>query len=216
MAETSRAPERPIKVTLLNDYEIVVRGLAEMLAPYRDAIAVVETDVGGLPEEPTDIALFDTFAGRRQALNRLEEMTECPNIGKVVVYTWDLPPAFVSAVEAAGVDGIVMKTESAPELVAALERIHRGERVRPQRSSDRLGLGSLTEREREVLALLAQGLSNPQIATELYLSADTVKTHVRKLFAKLGVANRTQAALVASDHGLTLPSVAGPAVPRAS
>lgn len=202
--------ERPIRVTLVNDYEIVVRGLQRMLEPYGDVVQVVETEVGGVPDLPTDIALFDTFAGRRHAVSRISEMTANADIDKVVVYTWDLPSGFFDDVEAQDVDGIIMKTDSGPQLVDALIRIHRGERVRPDRSADQGGLGALTEREREVLALLAQGLSNPQIAAELYLSPDTVKTHVRKLFAKLGVGNRTQAALIANDHGLTVRQASRP------
>lgn len=206
-----RALQRPIRVTLLNDYEIVVRGLHQMLEPFGDLVEVVETEVGGVPDRPTDIALFDTFAGRRQALARIAEMTADDGIDKIVVYTWDLPAGFGADLDAVEVDGVIMKTESAPQLVDALVRIHRGERVRPEHKGSGSGLSALTEREREVLALLARGLSNPQIAEELYLSADTVKTHVRKLFAKLGVGNRTQAALIANDHGLTLPMSSPPA-----
>ena len=95
-----------------------------------------------------------------------------------------------------------MKNTTGPELVDALERIHRGEYADVDMSEDRSVGSTLTEREREVLALLAQGATNREIAAELYLSFDTIKTHVRKVFTKLGVNNRTQAALVASERGL--------------
>jgi DNA-binding NarL/FixJ family response regulator len=87
-------------------------------------------------------------------------------------------------------------------LVEALERIHRGEPVATDGHDRFPGVPTLSEREREVLALLGNGLPNRAIADELYLSVDTVKTHVRKVFTKLGVVNRTQAALIANEHGL--------------
>jgi two-component system NarL family response regulator len=96
----------------------------------------------------------------------------------------------------------VLKTETGEALVEALERIHRGESIGIGTWDESEVTVALTEREREVLALLATGKSNPQIATELYLSTDTVKTHVRNVFQKLGVANRTQAALEASKYDL--------------
>ena len=65
---------RPIRVTLVNDYEIIVQGLRRMLEPFSDRIEIVETQVGGVPDLPTDIALFDTFAGRRYALQRVRLM----------------------------------------------------------------------------------------------------------------------------------------------
>ena len=121
-----------------------------------------------------------------------------------MIYTWDLPPEFAQAADLASIDGVIMKSATGGELVDALERIHDGETVGvdPVDPSD-VG-ATLTEREREVLALLAQGATNRQIASELYLSFDTIKTHVRKVFAKLGVTNRTQAAIVARDHGLSI------------
>jgi DNA-binding NarL/FixJ family response regulator len=204
MASTPLAgrADRPIRVTLVNDYEIIVRGLHQMLMPFADRIEVIETEAGGLPREPTDIALFDTFAGRRRSLRRVEAMDDDVRIDKVVLYTWDAPSPFIDDVDRHPVDGVVLKTETGEALVEALERIHRGESIGIGTWDESEVTVALTEREREVLALLATGKSNPQIATELYLSTDTVKTHVRNVFQKLGVANRTQAALEASKYDL--------------
>lgn len=193
----------PIRLTIVNDYEIVVRGLAAMLAPFAERVAVVELETGGLPSARADIALFDTFAGRRHALERVDAMANDARIGKVVLYTWDLPPEFSTDIGKRAVDAVILKSTTGADLVDALERVHRGEvlgSATDQRGADE---PALTERETEVLALLARGCSNREIARELYLSVDTVKTHVRKLFAKLGVSNRTQAALAAVDRGLT-------------
>ena len=193
----------PLTVAIVNDYELVVQGLAAMLEPFQDRVRVVELEVGGLPDGPADIALFDTFAGRRSALARVDAMAEDATVGKVVLYTWDLPDEFASDIGQRAVDAVILKSTSGVQLVEALERIHHGEPVAPDEHDVLPGVPTLSEREREVLALLGCGLSNRQIADELYLSVDTIKTHVRKVFSKLGVANRTQAALVAIEQGLT-------------
>lgn len=194
----------PLRVSIVNDYEVVVQGLAAMLRPFATRVVVVEVEAGGLPDASADIVLFDTFAGRRRSLERIDEIGAMDDVGKVVLYTWDLPAEFASAVDAASVDGVIMKSASGVELVEALERVHRGDPigVDPADPSD-VGW-TLTEREREVLALLARGATNREIASELYLSVDTIKTHVRKVFAKLEVTNRTQAALAAGRLGLHL------------
>lgn len=192
----------PIRISIVNDYEVVVAGVAAMLAPFSDRVTVVETEAGGVPELPADIALFDTFAGRRRSLSRIDSLAEDRDLEKVVLYTWDLPKDFARDVDMRTIDGVIMKSTTGAELVDALERVHEGEFVGSNVIGER-DLGStLTEREREVLALLSEGATNREIAAELYLSIDTVKTHVRKVFAKLGVGNRTQAAIIARDYGL--------------
>jgi NarL family two-component system response regulator LiaR len=194
---------RPIRVTIVNDFEIVVRGLETMLAPFSDRVQVVEVEAGGLPSEPTDVALFDTFAGRRRSLARVDELAADYDIGKVVLYTWDVPDAFLRDIDGRSIDGVILKGVTAEQLVTAIERVHRGEPIGIDRFDPGDATPELTEREREVLALIALGCSNRQIASELYLSLDTVKTHVRKLFTKLGVNNRTQAAMAAHEHGVS-------------
>jgi len=196
---------RPIRVTLVNDYEIIVQGLRRMLEPFSDRIEIVETQVGGVPDLPTDIALFDTFAGRRYALQRVRLMARDGSIGKVVLYTWDAPPAFRDDILRHEIDGVILKAVTGEALVESLERIHAGESLGLDGFSDSPVSAALSEREQEVLALIALGMSNRQIAHELYLSVDTIKTHVRSVFGKLGVANRTQAALAAGDVGVGRP-----------
>ena len=194
---------KPLSVVIVNDFELVVRGLAAMLAPFPERVEVVDLEVNGLPNGPADIALFDTFAGRRTALSRVDAMAEDPALGKVVLYTWDVPGAFESDIGERAVDAVILKSTTGEQLVEALERIHRGEPVASGKRHRFPSVPTLSEREQEVLALLGQGLSNRAIADELYLSVDTVKTHVRKVFTKLGVGNRTQAALLANERGLS-------------
>jgi DNA-binding NarL/FixJ family response regulator len=195
-----------ITVGIINDYEVVVRGVAAMLAPYSNRVRVVELETNGPPKVPADIALFDTFAGRRHTLTRAAEMVREGSARHVVLYTWDAAPPFLRAAEEIGVSGVILKTRSADLLVDSLERIMAGERVGfdvdpATRSGPRLV--DLSDRESEVLALIAKGLTNAQIAEELYLSIETVKTYVKRLYAKLDVHNRAQAAVAASSHQLT-------------
>lgn len=198
----------PISVVLVNDYEVIVRGLAAMLAPFSDRVRIVEMQVGGEPQHLADVALFDTFAGRRHAIERAYDMVREGNVEHVVLYTWDAPAEFLSLADAAGVSGVVLKSMTGEALVDVIERVTKGERIGlgylhrgRQPSDDKV----LSTREEEVLALIALGLTNPEIGSELFLSVDTVKTYVRRLYSKLGVKNRAQAALRAAEHHV-LPS----------
>jgi two-component system, NarL family, response regulator LiaR len=197
---------RVITVSIINDYEVVVRGVAAMLAPYRDRVRVAELDAGGQPTVPVDVALFDTFAGRRHTLSRAEEMVRFGSARRIVLYTWDAAPAFLRSAREIGVAGVILKTRSADVLVDGIERVVAGEAVGfdPDASArPATRVVDLSDRESEVLALIAKGLTNAQIADELYLSIETVKTYVKRLYAKLDVHNRAQAAVAASSHQLT-------------
>jgi DNA-binding NarL/FixJ family response regulator len=197
---------RPIYVALVNDYEIILRGLHSMLAPFSDRITVVEHETSGTPDEYADVALFDTFASRRDALERARAMIAEGKVKHVVLYTFDATGEFLSIARDVGVSGVVLKSATGDVLATAIQRVMAGERVglddvvratRSRTSKD------LSPREQEVLALLALGRTNAQIGEQLFLSVDTVKTYVRRVFAKLGVNNRTQAAMHAAERSLT-------------
>ena len=199
---------RPLAVAVVNDYEIIVRGLAAMLEPFSDRVCIVEADAGTEPTRQADVALFDTFAGRRHCLDRAEKMVVEQAARHVVLYTWDASADFLDDAARIGVSGVVLKSHRAGDLVDALERVVRGERVGldyVSRGRERVQPADLSVREREVLALLALGLSNREVAAELYLSVDTVKTYVRRLYSKMGVSNRTQAALRAGTYDVQPP-----------
>ena len=204
-----RSSVGPIRVALVNDYEIILRGLHAMLEPFADRVRVTEYEIGGTPDTDVHVALFDTFAGRRDALGRAAEMVRSAECDHVVLYTWDAAAEFLELARDAGVSAVVLKSTTGEMLVDVLERVTRGERVGLDHTvrTRRTPAGeSLSTREQEVLALLALGLSNREIAGELFLSIDTVKTYVRRVFSKLGVNNRTQAALLAERHDLAPPA----------
>ncbi len=177
-----------------------------MLAPFRDRIVVVEHDVRTTPDRVADVALFDTFASRRNALDRAHQMISEDLVDHIVLYTWDLSNELLEGACAVGVSGVIPKSANAETVVGMVEQVVAGERIgldsmipspRHQFSE------ALSVREQEVLALLALGHTNSEIGAELYISIDTVKTYVRRVFTKLGVNNRTQAALRAVDLGIS-------------
>lgn len=209
MTDAPSTPERerprPISVALVNDYEIILRGLHAILAPFSDRIAVVDHELGDTPDRAADVALFDTFASRRDALDRAADMIESRRVDHVILYTFDATQEFLEIARRIGVSGVVLKSASGEELASAIERVVAGERLgldHPVRATRSVSFDGLSAREEEVLALLALGCTNAQIAEQLFLSIDTVKTYVRRVFTKLGVHNRTQAAMHAADRSL--------------
>lgn len=191
----------PVRVAIVNDYEVIVKGLRTMLAEF-PAIDVVEINWEDTPEASVDIALFDTFASPRSSLERIEALADDDAISKIVLYAWDLNQEFTTAALTRPVHSVISKTETGQELVDKLIRIARGEQIAFEAAGDLGPVGELSDREREVIALIASGESNRAIADELFLSVDTVKTHVRHAFRKLNVHNRTQAAVLARGLGL--------------
>src|SRR6266576_5691664 len=197
---------RPVRVALVNDFELVLRGIEGMLEPYKDRIEVVELDVRGNPASRIDVALFDTY-GQPQGTERVRSLVADPRVGAVAVYAWRLAPAQVEAVVAAGARGVIDKTTHAPELADALVAIDSGETVVSSEFCNPVGahwpgqVFGLTVRESEVASLLLQGLSNREIGESLSISEHTVKTHLKGIFHKAGVSSRGQAvARIAGEH----------------
>ena len=197
----------PIRVAVVNDYELVVVGVAAILQRYPDQVTVVELDSGTNPEAEVDLVLYDSFAqGQGAALDvaSLVGHTEA----KVVVYSWNTQPELVEQSLAAGASGYVSKSVSGEDLVKQLVLICGGEVIVPPDEDCDGAVGrwpgdehGLSPREAEVLALICQGLSNDDICNRAFLSINTVKTYVRTLYRKIGVDSRTQAVLWGIDHG---------------
>ena len=198
----------PVTVALVNDYDIVVAGLAAMLQPYSDRIAILDRAVERAPDRAVDVSLFDTYGVPDQQIERVRQLASDPLAGSVVVYSFGTTEGLVRAVIDAGAMGFVAKTATARQLAEAVVAVADGKRVvvtPPPHRHLAADLGwpgrskRLSGRDSELLLLLRRGCTNRQMAEQLYLSENTVKTHLRRLFAKLGVTNRTQAAMVATD-----------------
>ena len=203
----------PITVALVNDYDVVLAGLARMLDHYRDRALIVEIDANEPVADVVDVVLYDSFAQPESDRDEVATLVANPRSRRVVVYSWNLHPHLIENARRQGAHGYLSKTLSARELVAALEAVHAGEVVisapPPRRSRSAVGLDwpgrteGLTDRESEVLALITQGMSNAEIAELTFLSPNTVKSYIRTVYRKIGVGSRTQAVLWGVAHGFS-------------
>lgn len=211
-AVATRLPARPIRLGLVNDYEVVLFGVARMFDRYGDRVVIAEIDLTEGVCEDVDIALYDNFAQPEADQDEIRALIDSPHARRVVVYTWNFDEHLVEAALAKGASGYLSKTLAAAALVDALERIHRGEVVvSPAPSKSCLSVGQdwpgrsegLSERESEILALITQGKSNSEVAALTYLSMNSIKTYIRSAYRKIGVTSRTQAVLWGIEHGFT-------------
>ena len=209
----------PIRVLVVDDHPVVRQGLRSFLAS-REGIEVVgeaadgEAAVAEADRLRPDVVLLDLSmpgGGGLDAIGRIRVGGTGPAVLVLTSFSGD--DQVLPAVRA-GASGYLLKDVPVAELEAAIRALHAGgswldpsvagtvmgEVARPQAPS---GLDLLTPREREVLGLLGEGLSNRQLAERLYVAEKTVKTHVSAVLAKLGLADRTQAALYAVQHGVT-------------
>jgi DNA-binding NarL/FixJ family response regulator len=202
------ATSPPIRVAIVNDYEIVVAGVAAMLAQHPDRVRVVELDSGLPVVSNVDVILYDTFGQVQGDGVDLQDLVNGSN-AKVVIFSWNLQPDLVERAIAHGAHGYLSKGLKADEMVSALEAVHAGQIVTPA-ATDPIEHAEgewpgrehgLTAREAEVLALITQGLSNQEIAERSYLSINSVKTYIRTAYRKIGVTRRAQAVGWGMKHG---------------
>ncbi|GHE45825.1 DNA-binding response regulator [Streptomyces capitiformicae] len=217
-----------IRVLIADDQQMVRQGFSVLLDTQPD-IDVVGQAVHGLDaidkvaELAPDVVLMDIRMpelGGIEATRRIT--TENPHIRVLVLTTFDLDEYVYEALRA-GASGFLLKDASADQLAEAVRVVASGDALlapgitrRLIAEFSRLGtapraplkdrVGDLTERETEVLALIAQGLSNAEIAQRLVVAEQTVKTHVGRILVKLGLRDRTQAAVYAYESGLVRPS----------
>jgi DNA-binding NarL/FixJ family response regulator len=199
-------------VALVDDYDVVVIGVANMLEPYRDRIVIAEIDTNSAVSDSVDIVLYDSFAQPESDHEEISVLVANPRAKRVVVYTSNFHPDLVKSACDQGVHGYLSKALPARELVAALEAVHRGEvvvsdpprRARSVNGLDWPGKGEgLTDREAEILALITQGKSNAEVAALTFLSPNTVKSYIRSIYRKINVGSRTQAVLWGVSSGFT-------------
>jgi len=202
----------PIRVALVNDYDVVVAGVARMLDDYGDRVFVAELDTNKGVEDAVDVVLYDNFAQPEADRDEVDTLIANPRAARVAIYTWNFQPELVDSARAKGIHGYLSKALPARELVTAIERVHSGEVVvseAPVRTRVTPGLEwpgrreGLSDRESEILALITQGMSNAQVAKLTFLSPNTIKSYVRTIYRKIEVESRTQAVLWGVRHGFT-------------
>jgi DNA-binding NarL/FixJ family response regulator len=203
----SVARTESLRVAIVNDYQLVAAGVAAMLAPFDREISVVQF-VGTVPPAGSaDVVLLDVFAAP-DPLARLATViatTRAP----VIMYSWGEDPAQAEAALRAGAAGFCSKASGGAELVAAIRKVQAGDRHVGAPSSGRPVMSDwpgqaqgLTAREGEIVALIASGLSNAEIAATCFLSINSVKTYIRTAYQKMGAKNRSHAVLWAVSNGV--------------
>ncbi len=212
MAMAPTAPSAPILVALVDDYDVVLAGVARMLDRYRERVLIAEIDATMGLSDTVDIALYDSFAQPESDHEEIADLVASPHARRVVVYTWNFHPDLIQSARRMGAHGYLSKTMTARDLVGALEAVHAGEIVisdPPPRARSTPGLDwpgrdeGLSDREAEILALITQGMSNADVARLTYLSPNTVKSYIRTIYRKIGAGSRTQAVLWGVQHGFT-------------
>ncbi|HEV8562621.1 MAG TPA: response regulator transcription factor [Actinophytocola sp.] len=201
-----------IKVLLVDDHPVVRQGLRTFLDLQDDITVIGEasdgvTGVAAAEELRPDVVLLDLRMPGSDGLDALRGLREHANPARVLVITSFTEPAAVLPAVRAGAAGYVYKDVDPPALAAAIRSVHAGHvllhpDVARLLAADSHPATDLTARERDVLTELARGRSNREIARTLSLSEKTVKTHVSAILGKLGVQDRTQAALRAVRSGL--------------
>ena len=207
-----RTAARPLRIAVVNDYEVVVRGVAAMLADV-ESLEVVELLSGEPPSQPVDVVLYDAFGMHGLTSAELKEMLHTGDVGAVVLYTWQNATPLIEDARAAGMAGVIDRSTRGVELTDLLHRAHAGEFVvsagadKPidewVTSADWPGKSKgLSAREAEVIGLITQGLSNDEIAQRIYVSINSVKTHIRSAYRTMGVTTRSQAVLWGVENGM--------------
>jgi two-component system, NarL family, response regulator DevR len=213
---TQTESARRVRVFLLDDHEIVRRGIADLLEAEPDIDIVGEAGTAAealrrLPAARPDVAVLDARLPDGSGIDVCRDIRSSnPEINCLILTSYDDDDAIFSAVMA-GAAGYLLKEIRGTSLVDAVRQVAAGKSLLDPSVTGRLltrlrdgapqdpRLASLTEREREILALIADGLTNRQIGERLFLAEKTVKNYVSALLAKLGMQRRTQAAVYGAE-----------------
>ncbi|WP_108990495.1 response regulator [Streptomyces coelicoflavus] len=208
-----------IKVFLLDDHEVVRRGVHDLLDDEPDITVVgegatVEQALVRVPALRPDVAVLDVRLPDGDGVSVCRELrSSMPDLACLMLTSFDDEEALLDSIMA-GAAGYVLKQIEGSDLVSAVRTVARGQSLLDPSATARLmvrlrggeeqreepeALPGLTERERDILALIGEGLTNRQIGQRLYLAEKTVKNHISRLLAKLGVERRIQAAVIATQ-----------------
>jgi len=217
-------PDRRIRVLLVDDHAMVRRGMRDFLSLHDDIEVVGEAADGAAGVEQAkalqpDIVVMDLMMPNLDGIEATGRIKAAlPDVEVIALTSFIEESRVVAAIEA-GASGFLLKDAEADELAAAIRSAAAGEvhldpavasivarRMRDggrgSAADQEDGIGTLTARERDVLARVARGYPNRQIASDLGITERTARTHVSNILAKLGLTSRTQAALLAAQHGL--------------
>lgn len=227
--------ETAIRILLVDDHQIFLAGLRLLIEKEPDMIVVGtasnRAEALALMQEHPDIVLLDLDLGNESGIDFLPQLIEPEEPPRVIIVTGVPDPELHLRAVRLGALGVVLKLDSAGLLVKAIRKVHGGEMWlnRPMIStvmteliharakkmdSEALKIAELTVREREVIALVAEGMRNKQIGERLFISEKTVRHYLTSVFDKLGVADRLALMIYAFQHGLAKIPTADPQVER--
>jgi DNA-binding NarL/FixJ family response regulator len=209
--ERSNNADGPIRVLIADDHPVVRTGLAAVLVQQADLELVGEAENGERAvalyrEHQPDVCLMDLRMPVMDGVEAIRTITtEFPSARILALTTYEGDADIRRALEA-GARGYLLKDMLLTDVIQAVRAVRRGERVIPNAVAARLAefpeRSDLTERELEVLQFVARGLSNKEVARAIGRTDETVKIHLKNMFAKLGVADRTEAVTLAISRGL--------------
>lgn len=203
--------DQTIRIMVADDHPIVRSGLVLMIdyTPNMETVAEANNGVEAVAlfrQYRPDVTLMDLRMPEMSGADAIaaihQEFTEAKII---VLTTYDGDEDIYKGLKA-GAKGYIFKNAPVDEIIRAIKTVYEGKKYIPpevgEKLSERLNRPQLSNRELDVLKLVAQGKTNQQIATELYISESTVKYHINNVLSKLGVSDRTQATLVAIKRGI--------------
>lgn len=219
MADSASAGGDPIRVFLLDDHEVVRRGVHDLLNDEPDITVVGEAATAEqalvrVPALRPQVAVLDVRLPDGDGVTVCRELrSRLPELACLMLTSFDDEEALLDSIMA-GASGYVLKQIQGSDLVSAVRTVAAGQSLLDPSATTKLmarlragetqepepeALPGLTDREREILALIGEGLTNRQIGQRLYLAEKTVKNHISRLLAKLGVERRIQAAVIATQ-----------------
>lgn len=209
--QITRVPVRKIQVLVADDHVTVREGLAAMIGRQPDMIIVGEAENGREAvdqwnQHRPDVTLLDLRMPFLDGIGAIEQIRLKDSSARIIVLTTFDTDGDISKAIKAGAKGYLLKDAQREELLDSIRRVYAGETYIPPVLVAKLAAAmsnqALTPRELDVLKLLAQGKSNKEIGTSLYVSETTVKSHLRSIFTKINVLSRTEAITEANRRGL--------------
>jgi DNA-binding NarL/FixJ family response regulator len=203
--------KHPVRVMLVDDHPAFRKGLAALIESERDLTVVAEAENGTQALETfrkaqPDVVLMDLrLPGMGGVEATIAIRKEFPDARIIVLTTFDMDEDIYRAIQS-GAQSYLLKDTPDDQLAETIRAVHSGNPLLPAKVAERLAARrrrpDLSEREMEVLKMLLKGCSNKEIGSALFISEDTVKAHLKTLFVKLEVKDRTEAAISAIRHGI--------------
>jgi len=217
--------DHPIRILMIDDHAFLRAGLRMIIESHIGMVVVGEAEnrresLAAIAHETPDIILLDLDLGDENGLDLLPELITAAPDARIILLTGLRDPEVQRRAILLGAMGLVTKQKAADTVIRAIEKVYAGEvwldramiasilndrvnpNIAPEQNVEAPRIAKLTERKREVIGLIGEGIKNRQIAERMYISEATVRHHLTSVFAKLGVTDRFELVIYAFQHGL--------------